>query len=97
MNWWMSALLCGVLLFVISRGGLPVLLAVAKIFLPVVLFLVLVKYVTQLLFSDKKSSKKIPESQVGEDPDVIRICSSCGREELSCFKCKLGFKPGEKN
>ncbi|SME97631.1 hypothetical protein [Pseudobacteriovorax antillogorgiicola] len=95
MNWWVTAALAAFLVFFASRGGLPAILSVAKVLAPFVLFYFAVKHITLFLFPDKKEKKSFPKDSERDasDPNVIRICPSCGREENSCLKCKMGFKP----
>ena len=94
MNWWGSAILVGVLLFIASRGGLPVILTIAKALMPFVLFILAVKYITNLIFPDTRRKDSFPTpDEDSQDPNVIRICGACGREQGSCLKCKIGFSP----
>lgn len=91
MKWWTAAIIAAFLVFFASRGGLPAILSVAKVLAPFVLFYLAVKHITLLIFPDKK--KELSAEQDDSDPNVIRICGSCGKEEKSCLKCKMGFKP----
>lgn len=89
MNWWTTAIAAGIAAFLISRGGLPAILTVAKFLAPFVLFYMAVKHITLLIFPDRKNPQ-VRDKQ--DDPDVIRICGKCGKEENSCLKCKVGFR-----
>ena len=91
MNWWVSAILAAFVVFFASRGGLPALLSVAKVLAPFVIFYFAVKHITLFLFPDRKEKGKFPKNERDSDPNIIRICPH-GREEDSCWKCKLGFK-----
>ena len=88
---WKLALVLGVLIFVISRGGLPAILTAGKFLLPVFLFYFAVKHITLAIFPESKKKKNL-ESEKDRDSNVIRICGDCGKEENSCLKCKVGFK-----
>lgn len=88
---WKIALAIVALILLASRGGLPAILAIGKVALPVVLFYFAVKHITLTLFPDRKKNERLNNRSV--DENVIHICPECGKEERSCLKCKMGFKP----
>mgnify|MGYP003683545487 CR=1 FL=1 len=98
MKWLMGILGAAFLVFFASRGGLPAIFAMAKVLAPFALFYFAVKHITLLIFPDKKPKDSLPKNEdMDHDPNVIRICASCGKEEKSCLKCKMGFKPKPKD
>ncbi|NRA66368.1 MAG: hypothetical protein HRU19_17915 [Pseudobacteriovorax sp.] len=80
------------ILFLLSRGGAAVLLTGAKIILPVLAFFYVTKKVTEAIFPSTREKKKL---EADDDPNVIKICSVCHKQENSCLRCRMGF--GKKN